>query len=232
MRLFSFLSLLMAMGLSLSMGQLALAGLVVSIANAQFLPGQGGTLDIFVRSDDVDRLSNFGFSLRIEQRGATNTQLRFATPQSDSQLGSLNYVFQAGSIKRDGDSALNIAPSAVGSTSTTIYLNDSFVGTDSFVSNTEIATTIGTTNQLLARLDLVSGPGFLGTSEGDSFRVRLQDGAFTQFLDDNLAAISYSSNVAIITVAAVPEPSSLHMFAIGCVARLIVRRRRSHGTYH
>ena len=185
------------------------AGVVVTVLNAQFAHTGNGTLDVLIRSDANDTLSNFGFNLRIDPLGGTTSQLRFATAQSDLQLIDANYIFAAGSLKRDGDPSLLIPPEPVGSVFTDAFPNDSYIGTDSYTLLAPPSITLSNTNLLLARLELTPGPGLLAPVVGDQFSISLVDGPFTSFLDENFTEIPYTFTSGTVTITAVPEPGTL-----------------------
>lgn len=192
------------------------AGLIISIQNAQFTEGSNGSIDVLISSSTPIELTSYSFEFLIEQVGATTSELRFADPQSDSQLLSSNYVFAAGSYKRDGDPSNGIPPDAIGSVGTKNFINDSFIGLD-FATSTAYPM-IGSQPSLLATLDFVSGPGVLGTKAGDEFRIRLVSGPFTDFTDENFSSIDYSSTDGKVQIiSAVPEPSSLSIFLLAAV---------------
>ena len=222
----SIVSICLSLTLVLSIG-VAQAGVVISIVNTQFTPTQIGFVDVFIRSDANDTLSNFAFNFRIDPVGATSTQLQFSDPQSDLQLLESNYVFAAGSLKRDGDPSLLIAPESVGNVFTDIFPNDSYVGTDSFTLLAPASVSLTSSNLLLARLELTPGPGLLAPVVGDQFTISLVDGPFTTFLDENLNAISYSSNVGTVNITAVPEPSAFWLLLVaGLVISLSKSKRK------
>ena len=217
-------SICLSLTLMLTVAQ---AGVVISIVNTQFAPTQIGFVDVFIRSDANDTLSNFAFNFRIDPVGATSTQLQFSDPQSDLQLLESNYVFAAGSLKRDGDPSLLIDPESVGNVFTDIFPNDSYVGTDSFTLLAPASVTLTSSNLLLARLELTPGPGLLAPVVGDQFAITLVDGPFTTFLDENLNAMSYSSNVGTVNITAVPEPGTFWLvLVLGLVVSLSKSMRR------
>lgn len=201
------------------------AGIVVTILDRQLSPSESSFIDVMIRSDSNDTLTNFSFDLHIQQSGTTSTQLRFSTLQSDSQLSNPDYVFAGGSLKRDGDPALLIDPEAVGSAYTELYPRDSFVGTDSHTLLVPSSITLTSTDRLLARLELESGPGFLAPAAGDRFVVTLVDGPFTTFLDENFSEVSYVSSPGTITVSVVPEPGSFVSMLIGIAVACCQCRR-------
>ncbi len=194
------------------------AGIIVRITDSAFAPGEGGFVDVFIRSDGADTLSDFGFDFRIEALNGAVRQLRFASSQSDQQLNFANYVFASGSLKRDGDDFFSIPPAAIGSVSTSSsgYLNDRFIGNDSVAPLAAPTTGVGVGNQekLLVRLEFASALGLLAPVTGDQFRVSLATSPFTQFLDPNISPMNFTSNVGIIRVASVPEPTSASLIIV------------------
>ncbi|MDX1925335.1 MAG: PEP-CTERM sorting domain-containing protein [Pirellulaceae bacterium] len=197
---------------------LSIAGVVLNIANSTVQEGSGGFVDVFIRSDGTDFLSDFSFDFRIEALNGGVRQLRFTSPQSDQQLNRANYVFAGGSIKRDGDALFGISPSSVGSVGTSFsgYLHDSFIGNDSVApfANSSTGVLLDSQEKLLVRLDLTLALGLLSPRAGDQFRVSLASSPVTAFLDPNLSPLSFTSNVGIVQITAVPEPSSLSLFLV------------------
>jgi hypothetical protein len=205
----------------------ASAGVVITVQNAQLSPMGNGIVDVLIRGDANETLSNFGFAFRIDPLGGATTQLRFASLQNDLQLGDANYVFAAGSLKRDGDPALSITPEPVGTVFTDILPNDSFIGTDSYTLIAPSSITLTNSDRLLARLELTPGPGLLAPVVGDQFSISLVDGPLTSFLDESLADLPYSFTAGIVRVTAVPEPSTFltAIFGIAFGLRLRLRAR-------
>lgn len=205
--------------------------IILTIESAVFAPGAGGTLNVWISSNANDVLSDLSFEFRVSAVGATATQLSFTTPQSDLQLNNANYVFAASSIKRDGDAGLGIPSEAVGTVSTVTFPNDTYIGSDGVAPSSAAGpVNLGTTNLLLATLQLSAGNGLLAPVEGDAFQVELISSAFTEFLDENGNSIGFASSGGAIAITAVPEPSgALGILAFGGVAMLrrYVRRRRN-----
>ncbi len=208
--------------------------LTISIESTQFSPGSAGTVDVWISSDGADTLNRFNFEFRIDPVGATATELQFLDPQSDSQLSNAGYVFSTGSLKRDGQvlpppfpgfPPIIIAPTPVGSVSTTTSPNDTFIGSDVSTANN---VSLGATPRLLAELDLVSGSGTLAPNMGDSFTISLIAGPNTVFHPDSSSStLDYTSSSGTITFAsAVPEPSGLALMAFGSLALLTFGLRR------
>lgn len=190
------------------------AGLFISIANTTIAPGGSGSVDVTVQSDAAsgDLLSQFGFEFRISTLGAT--QLDFANPQGDSELGDATYIFS-------GDSLANTAP-PVGAVISVVVPNDAFVGGDATFSGVDV--TVGTSARLLARLDLATLTA-LPPADGDSFSIELIAGQNTFFQDSEFRGIVFQSSAGTITVA-VPEPSGAVLLICGlsCLVLTILLR--------
>lgn len=201
------------------------AGLIITIGNSSITAGGPGSLDVFIRSDSgTEQLTDVAFEFRIEPLNGAATQLRFANPQSDAQLADGNYLFALGSLKRDGEASLAIPASAVGAVSTTSYVRDTYIATDSAIPLLS-PITVTTTNRLLAKLDLAPAGGLLAPVAGDQFRVRLQVGPFTEFLND-INSIAFSSTPGVVNVIAVPEPSPVLLLASWAAFSPMWRRRQ------
>lgn len=205
------LSTLVAALLILTASAAARASLIIAIDDAQFSPGGGGVVDVWISSDGSDTLNRFNFQFAIAPVGSTATQLRFLNPQNDSQLTDSRYVFAGGSLKHSGIPPF-IPPSAVGSVSTTVTTNDTFIGADI---STAGNVTLGSTPKLLAELDLVPGPGTLAPGAGDLFTIDLVSGVNTVFKNSSTTLVYTSTPGTISFASSAPEPASLVLFGTG-----------------
>ena len=225
---------MVTLAFSLLFVQSSYGAITLTIENAVFSPGAGGTLNVWISSNPNVMLSDLSFEFRVSAVGATATQLSFTAPQSDLQLNNANYVFATSSIKRDGDPVFGIPIEAVGTVSTSTFPNDTYIGFDGVAPSSPAGpVNLGTTNLLLATLELSAGNGLLAPVEGDAFRVELIASGFTQFFDQNGSTIAFSSSGGAISITAVPEPSGVFgILAFGSVAMLrrYVRRRRARRT--
>jgi hypothetical protein len=194
----------------------AIGGVMVEIGSATFAPGAAGTLDVTISSSTNLSINSAAFEFLIEPQFGTATQLRFSSPQNDLQLTFPSYLFAAESLKRDGDPVFGIPSSSVGTitTSASGYTNDRFVGSDSTVDLLS-SVTLTSTPRLLVRLQFVSGPGLLSPIEGDLFKVSLVGSPFTEFIDGDFEPIAYSSTPGLISISAVPEPTSIFCLLVG-----------------
>jgi len=214
---------------SFALTALAQAGLIIHIDDVAVQPGfSEAIVDVWIRADSGSvQLSAFDFEFRITEFPDTFTELRFLNPQGDLQLTDPAYVFAGGSVKRDGfvmPPFMSLPPAAVGAASTSMYTNDTFIGGDISTDPTLFGNvTVTTSPLLLARLQIVPGPGLLAPEPGDRFSIDLTHGTNTSF-----GGISYSSRSG--TVSMVPEPSSMTLMAglaaIGLGASW--RRRKKH----
>jgi len=192
------------------------AALIVSYGpQLNLVQGQTGTLDVLIRSSDgSDDLSLFSAKFMIAP--VAGTGLEFLDPPNDSQYLDPNYIFAGTNI--DG------LPSVVGPADT-IVTSDGTVGPDGFV-------TVPTENRLLVTLDISA----MNASANSQFQISLIDDDVTDFLDDGFNPLSIDSesftNVGVVNVSAVPEPSSvaaLGLGAMGIVGARYRRRQRKQG---
>ncbi|MFO0888286.1 MAG: PEP-CTERM sorting domain-containing protein [Isosphaeraceae bacterium] len=188
------------------------AGLIVSIGDLVLQPGGTGFVDVMIRSDIAsgDQLGAFGFEFHIE--GAGPRRLEFVSPQPDPQLGDATYVFSGDSL----DASLSLP---VGSVSTIVVPNDTFVGGDSTASGGDMRVTSG---RLLVRLQ-VTAAASLPPALGDTFSIGLAPTASTFFVDSSLNPVAFLSQPG--TVSIVPEPASLILLGAGGILALTTRRR-------
>jgi hypothetical protein len=203
------------------------ADLLLTFQDTTFNSGELGSVDVFVRStsatgDDLAQLFNCSF--RITQVGQGSPGFLTFQPtasQLKSEQGSTvpPYIF-LGDTSPDNFSAVT-QPDATQITSFDF-------------TNSGNNFTIGTSNQLLARLELQH----IGAALTGQFQISLvQDSNLTfftykdQVLDDIFAAIdsnSYSS-FGMITITSVPEPSSiLILLPISLIWCSRIWRKRRH----
>lgn len=213
----------------------ASAGLIITIGNATVAAGATTTVDILIRSDPgtTTNLASFGFEVLLTTPPSV---VHFTGPQPDAQLTEPLYVFF-------GDSAAHTTPFPVGSVSSTLAPNDTFIGGDStnFDPNTNSFTNVVVTDmdRLLARLEI--GADELAGNETGSLSLIPSDNTFffdANFNDFTFVGTPFTSTSGTITVQAagsdqnggvVPEPTSLSIFAFGGIALLVAQgRRRFH----
>lgn len=195
----------------------ASANMVISIDSLTLQAGQAGDVNVWISSDALggELLNSFGFEFRIATAGST--RLEFVDPQPDSQLTESNYVFSGNS----GDANV---PTPVGTVSTVVTPNDTFIGGD--FTNDFSDVTVSSSPLLLATLR-VTADTVLPPGDGDSFTVSLVDGLSTYFASNANPSLSYRSSSGTVTIqaAVVPEPSSLLIVASGGVFFLLVGAR-------
>jgi hypothetical protein len=187
-------------------------GVIVSIEDATLAPNSRTFVDVSISSDGAgaDVVSATGFEFHISTAGAT--QLEFVTPQASDYLSEPAYLFV-------GDSLANSFP-PVGSVSTTIVPNDTYIGGDSTNSGGNIA--LSNQGHLLVRLEITSATA-LPPTPGDVFSIELVSGLSTFFADSTLQNIAFTSTQGRLIV--VPEPAA-HVLALFCAFVTMIRASR------
>ena len=129
------------------------ADFVISIGSTSIAQGSTGTIDVFLTSTALpaspDVLNNLGFTLQIT---GPNDFVTFDANQNFSYLNASNYVFSGNSS--DWINGQSFPPPSGGSSSQTVYPNDSFVGSDSTFSGNPVSLDSSNTPVLLATLTL------------------------------------------------------------------------------
>ncbi|MGO9600225.1 MAG: hypothetical protein ACLP7Q_19750 [Isosphaeraceae bacterium] len=187
----------------------------VSIGSTTVGQGGTGTLDAFLTStaspSSPDLLNNYAFTLEI----TGPHELQFSTGQTYGYLTSSQYLFA-------GDSTDQTTSSPGGTVSTTVYSNDTFVGSDSTFSGNPVSLSSASAPVLLAALTLDATI----TRRGDSYSVSLipsigngsMNGSSQTFFDvfnfntgKETSAVPFSSTPGTVTISGVsiPEPSSI-----------------------
>lgn len=197
---FGLATLLIAIAL---MGE-AQAGFIIKIQNASLTSGGSGAIDVLISSNATDSLGRFSTQFKIEQISGSGV-LEFAAAQSDSErtATSPNYVF-LGKLGNGYVSAPGITDK------TTITHGDR---------GTENVAVVG--DLLLARLELQH---ISPVATDAQYRVSLVNSTqtFTRLLDGTGQTIDVSSfsNSGIVTITAVPEPTSsmLTLLGLGSIA--------------
>jgi hypothetical protein len=193
----------------------ARADFIISIGNTTVPQGGTGTVDVFLSSTagplSPDQLNNLGFTLQI----TGPHELQFASSQSFAYLNDPQYIFA-------GDSTNQSTSSPGGSVSTTVYANDTFIGSDSTASGNPVSLSTSSGQVLLATLSLdaavtnigdsyaiglvpTSGNGSIGSSTSTFFDVfDFSTGAET-------SAVPFTSTPGIVTItgSTVPEPRAI-----------------------
>ncbi|MCX7399768.1 MAG: PEP-CTERM sorting domain-containing protein [Planctomycetales bacterium] len=219
-----------------SVSQAALGGVIVEVGNASIAAGGTGFVDVWISSTGTDSLSSAAYEFKITG-SATNGALEFSSSQLASEQGEPDYVFSP-----------HIDPLNFFAARDTVDPTR-LLGGDSIASPGPTAITLGTTKQLLARLELVHNSGSPLNAIGDQFTISLintnpltpSDPLYdpladsSLFLDDNFTALSIAplsfsgSGTISITSAAVPEPGTFAALGLAAFAGGVrhLRRRRT-----
>jgi len=205
----------------------ARADLVISLSNVNVAPGNTGTMDISVTSNNSDTLSSFGLELLIT-RGTSASFLTFTG--GPDPYANPNYVFFGQSLNQDTATPFWGPPYQ---SSPSGYPSDSILGGDSADSSglgyVTIPSTAGGPNSFLAAVQFQSQPGAPLT---DQFQVSLvSNPSFTYFDDQNSSPLNYSTTGGLVTFS-VPEPSSLTLAALSGFSGLLWYCWRGRGRKH
>ncbi|MCD0461025.1 PEP-CTERM sorting domain-containing protein [Roseiconus lacunae] len=173
--------------------------------------GGNGKLDVFIRSDAAqsDYLSLFSAKFQIDT--VTGGGLEFSTSPTDPHFQSPNYIFAGTTF--DGLSSTVVNPQ-------TIVAGDGTIAPTGYV-------IVPTDNRLLTTLEFDASQ----VAVGSQFQISLINDADTMFLDDGMlstlpvAATSFSSS-RLLSVTAVPEPSSAAVLGAVVAGMSLLRYRR------
>jgi len=204
------------------------AELLMSFQNTTVTSGGQGSVDVFVRSTTgADLAQLFNSTFRITQVGQGSPGFLTFRP-TDQQLKSEQSSITPPYIFLDDTDPGNL-------NAVTQPNGDQLSSFDFTASGNNF--TIGTSNQLLARLELQH----IGAALTGQFQISLvQDSGLTFFtykdqaLDDistPIDASSYSS-FGTITITAVPEPSCILMILPVSLMWVMVRRKKILSTPH
>ncbi len=204
----------------------ARADFVISIGSPAIPQGGTGTLDVLLTStagsSTPDLLNNYAFTLQI----TGPHELQFSTTQSFGYLTNSQYVFA-------GDSTAQMTSSPGGTASTTVYSNDTFIGSDSTFSGNPVSLSSANSPVLLAALTLNATI----TNPGDSYSISLvpptgngsMNSSSQTFFDvfnfntgSETSAVPFTSTSGTVTItgaSSIPEPASI---TSGLTAMLIL----------
>ncbi len=191
--------------------------LILTYGDSFLQSGGTGFIDVFIRStngSDAVQLANYTFDIITPNTGSPGI-LRFQSAQSKTEQNPII----TGTPYFLG---LDTLPNNLLATS--LDARQSLTGSDSTVSLNDV--TIGTSNSLLARLELEH----VGAELSGVFTIRLQNSLNLSYYNSNAlpndTAFGVASYSNFGTITAVPEPSSLWLVAtlLGAVA---CRRLRS-----
>lgn len=215
-----------ALFLSLSIAFTAQADLIIDVQDASIAAGQDFTVDVLISSTSSDAIDLASYVFVVSNVGAPSSSIEFLATQLTSENGEASYLFSE-----------DLDPTALDfpvSDPTRLEGND-------FTDSGDPITITGT-QELLVRLDMRHVlTGALATALGDQFNVVLiEDGVdpdLTLFDNDTTgieATIDGSSfdvngiGGGLITVTAVPEPSSLAVLTLVGTAATWRRRRQQN----
>jgi hypothetical protein len=219
-----FKNVFVAMMLTWSVGQ-ACGGVIVSVQNGTIAAGGTGSVDVYIRSSSGS-FDLYSTSYFLEITGTTtNGDLIFRddadqTSEQQTVSGSVPYVFYGNT-----DSTNWFA--------TRQTLATELVGGDFTTASTGVS--VGTTDLLLARLQLQHISSTPASSVGDTFTIALKAVNETEFVDSALPPIPFRiepasyTNVGTFTIlagaSAVPEPGGI-LASIAAVVVAAARYRR------
>ena len=185
------------------------ADLTVTLTDATVAPGGTGTVDINVTSTNgTDTLSAFNLELLITGVGTPAANLHFSSGiDQPVPYGNPDYVFAGESSNNDLSLPLWSDPTNP-PTYNVITGGDSDDGNGSTPGYVTIPSTPGAPRTYLATVQFSLPPG-AGTP-GDQYNISLvNDPGQTYFDDPCNNPLQYTANEATVTIASVPEPSTL-----------------------
>ncbi|KLU06069.1 hypothetical protein RISK_001920 [Rhodopirellula islandica] len=188
----------------------ASAAIVASLVPAEtsLAAGTATTIDVFITSNSDDQLDSFSIELAI----SGGDGLRFSEVQRETHIQDSRYVFanRSGSESFGLSAVTNDGPSRLAVTDLSVDERG-----DAFPRDLEDQ------NWLLATIDLTA------LRPGD-FTIDLLDSS--SFFDDSVQPISFTPDRVSLTVAAVPEPTTVTLITailIGGGVRAHRRHRRA-----
>jgi len=198
----------------------AQAGLIITIPDVEVAPGGSGFLDVLIRSDDSNSFQNYLLDFIVvddpgePQAAAPIYFLESALPAP--QLFDSRYVFFDNSLEADSPLGIDFVTDRPGNP----VANDLITVIDGTLDSENRTLSLGDGNFLLARLHFQAPET---ATFGSVYQISLD---FADFLNTDFSSQDFSSNIGSITIntAAVPEPSSFALMAIG--SALLVARRR------
>ncbi len=203
------------------------ADMVIALGNdLNVAPGGIGFIDIAISytpgTSTDNTLADFALELHVAPVSATS-QLQFV--QGPDPYTNSNYVFYGQSFKQDNGPLQfwNLPSSNPAS-------NDTLTGGDaadpSVGPGYVTIPPTGAGTLLLGTVEFQAAPG---ATPGDSFQISLVNDPLQTYFDGNTdSGIPYTYNSltgGMVTIGAVPEPSSLVLAAIACVGGLLGYRR-------
>lgn len=188
--------------------------------------GAGGTIDMLISSNadpgTPDVLDIFSAKLRIAPVAGLGTggNLRFSSPQNDSQLSQPNYVFFSNTL----------TPPPLGTVTTETFTDDTYTFGDATQSGSGVILDRSRSPLLLARLDVVP----FGTDETGQYVLSLINDGDTMFVGPDpdflpLNVVASSFNNFTVNYALVPEPGTLGA-SVAVIAGITAWRRRRRTT--
>jgi len=191
--------------------------MIISFVQPANVPSAGsGFVDALIHSSDgSDTINFFQVTFQITAPGGAPGVLTFASNQGkEEQMFNtpFDYIFPVALV-----SNTNLNYGFPNSPS-----RDQVTSFDSTTNGSSVL--IGTTDRLLARLDL----SHTGVGAKGLFGITLVQSPQTFFLTDNDVELAYSVTTGTINVqaTAVPEPSSMLLMSLGLVGTAAWRRRR------
>ncbi|TWT66444.1 PEP-CTERM sorting domain-containing protein [Allorhodopirellula solitaria] len=179
--------------------------------NRSYDAGDSGFIDLHIYSNSADELDSYVYGVNI----TGGPGVAFSDPQSESFLMDGDYVFSGVS-----SSVINSFPvTFVGGGGSEITVGDNTEDPASAFTPSPVVLPGSGAPSLLARLEF-------DTNSAGTFDFEFD--ALSTFSDIDFNGIAVSSTGSSITVnaAAVPEPSSILIFSLGCVVAGWSHRRR------
>ncbi|WDQ17604.1 PEP-CTERM sorting domain-containing protein [Rhodopirellula sp. P2] len=200
------------------------AALAITIPHVEVAPGGSGHMDVIVSSNGTDSFQNYFLDFVVGGGGQAASPINFVpsvVPAPQITASSPAYIFLDNSLEADTPIGIDFVSDSAGDP-----IADDFISvTDSTFDFLNRTITSADGNFLLARLNYVAP---LNATPGSVYYVDLDFGEFLDSADPaaSLDILPTASGTITITAAAVPEPSSMALLAIGSATFLSGRFRR------
>lgn len=190
------------------------ADVIITIPHVTVAPGGSGYLDVLISSDGTDSFQKYLLDFVVGGVGHAAAPINFvesAVPAPQLTATGPDYIFLSNSLEEYLQLGIDFVTDQAGGPTA----NDLITVADETFSTLDRTIALSDGDFLLARLNFVAP---LSATPGNVYDISLDFGEFLD-IDSNPATDILSSNVGSITIvaaaAAVPEPSSIALLALG-----------------